>query len=778
MVKVSRDARRGVKYAVSARVTAFAVAGAVAAGSVLSTVPVFAQSFQFSNVVIEGNNRVDSGTILNYAEIPQGASISGGGLNDAYQRLVNSGLFETVSIEPQGGTLVISVEEWPVVNRISIEGNDRLDDEQLLPLIQSQSRRIYDPAQAEQDAATLTQAYEESGRLGARITPRIIDRGNDLVDLVFEVSEGGVVEIERVSFVGNSSFSDGRLRRVLDTKQAGPLRQLIQRDTFIGDRLEFDKQLLTDFYRSRGYVDFEILSVNSEFSRERNAFFVTFNVREGQSYEFGEVSATSSLPGIDAQDYLNVTRTRRGQTYSPSSVENDVARMERLAIRRGMTFVRATPQVTRNDRAQTLDINYELERGPRVFVERIDIEGNQTTLDRVIRREFDTVEGDPFNPRQIRASAERIRALGYFKNADVETREGSSPEQVIVDVDVEEQPTGNLSFGGSYSVDDGPGVAISFAERNFLGRGQSLRFQVATGTDSSNSVISFVEPYFLGRDLEAGINVFYRVAEEDDDDYNTEVLGFSPSLEFPIGENTRLGLNYRLSRDRLYNVSEDSSPILQAEEGTLISSSVGYSLSYDTRRTGLNPNAGVLLRFNQDFAGLGGDNKYVKTTATAIAQRLVMNEEVTLRATLEGGALHMIDGDSRVTDRFFLSGNDLRGFEGRGTGPRDLGTENQDALGGNFYTAARFEAEFPLGTPEEYGFSGGVFLDAGSVWGLDNTDGAEGEVDDGFALRSSIGVSLFWDTAIGPLQLNLAKPIKKEEYDEEQVFNLTIATQF
>ncbi|WP_226781070.1 outer membrane protein assembly factor BamA [Oceaniglobus trochenteri] len=739
-----------------------------------------AQSFRFNSVNIEGNERVEPGTILSYAGIGRGEVVSAGTLNDSYQRIVNSGLFETVELVPSGSTLVIRVKEWPTINRINVEGNVRIKDDALQPLIQSQPRRVYNPSVAEQDAAAIAELYEARGRLAASVTPKIIRRSNNRVDLVFEVVEGKVVEIERLSFVGNRDFSDRRLRRVLDTKQAGFLRQLIQRDTFVADRLELDKQLLRDFYTSRGYVDFQTLSVNSEFSRERNAFFVTFTVQEGQRFQFGEVSASSDLPGIDPQEFLAVTKTRRGQIYSPTALENDIARMERLATRKGLSFVRVNPKVDRDDRNLILNIDYVLERGPRVFVERIDIEGNATTLDRVIRRQFDVVEGDPFNPRQIRQAAERIRALGYFANAEVNTREGSASDQVIVDVDVEEQPTGNLSFGASYSADSGPGLNVSFSERNFLGRGQTLRFALASGTDSSSSNFTFIEPALLGRDLKFSFRAFYSVTEQENSFYDTRVVGFSPSIEFPVSENGRLALRYSLSKDTILNASTDSSPILQAEAGGLYTSALGYTFSYDTRRTGLNPNAGVLLQFGQDFAGLGGDSQYIKTSALAIAQTKVMNEEVTLRATFEGGAINSLsDSTSRLTDRFFLGPNQLRGFESKGLGPRDLNAGNEDALGGNLYAVARFEAEFPLGLPEEYGISGGAFVDVGSVWGLDNTVGAGGlEVDDDAALRAAIGVSLFWDTPIGPLRFNFSKPLKKESYDKEQNFNLTISTEF
>ena len=779
---VGRVSTRNLWITRTARALLFPLFVAVATGcaGVLALAPqaALAQSFTFSNVQIEGNERVDAATILSFAGIARGRSLSAAELNDAFQRIQGSGLFETVDLVPRGNTLIIRVREFPTINVINFEGNRRLKDEQLAGLVRSQARRVYSPSQAEADAATIAEAYREGGRLAATVEPRIIRRSGNRVDLVFEVREGRVSEIERVAFVGNRAFSDRRLRQVLDTKQAGFLRQLIQRDTFVADRLEFDKQLLRDFYQSRGYVDFEVLDASGELSRERDAVFVTFTVREGQSFRVGAVDVVSEIEGADAEEFRQVMRLRPGVVYSPTVIETNITRMETLALRKGLNFVRVEPRINRNERDLTLDVTFAIVRGPRLFVERIDIEGNTTTLDQVVRRQFRTVEGDPFNPREIRQAAERIRALGYFANANVEAEPGSSADQVIVNVDVEEQPTGSLGFGVSYAVDSGVGLNVSFSETNFLGRGQTVALNVLTGTDNASATFSFLEPGFLGRDLSFGLDVYYSQTERQNALYDTRNVGIRSSIGFPVGENARLELRYRISNDEIRNVTTESSAILQREgaQGALLTSAIGYSYAYDTRRNGLNPNGGVLLRFGQDFAGLGGDVQYVQTNVLALAERRVLNDEVTLRAVFEGGALSMIKGNSRVTERFF--GGQMRGFEGGGIGPRDLTAVNQDALGGNFFAIAKLESEFPIGLPEEYGIRGGLFLDVGSVWGLDDRNGTAGVVDDGARLRAVVGASVFWDTPIGPLRFNVSRALKKTPYDREQKFDLTISTQF
>lgn len=759
-----------------ARLLATAVFLGAATASAPFLSPAFAQVFSFSNVAIEGNERVDAATILNYAGISRGEEVSAGGLNDAYQRILNSGLFETVEMVPQGSTLVIRVVEYPIVNVISIEGNKRLKDERLAELIQSQPRRIYSPSQAESDAAAIAEAYRVSGRLAASVTPKIIRRSNNRVDLVFEIAEGRVVENERISFTGNKAFTDRRLRQVLETKQAGFLRNLIQRDTYVAERLELDKKVLTDFYLSRGFIDFQVLDASAELSRERDATFVTFTVREGVAYDIGKVTTVSEVEGLDAAEFQAVQKIRAGQTYSPLLIDNNITRMETLALKKGLNFVRVEPRITRNPAGQVVDVEFAIVRGERIFVERIDIEGNTTTLDQVIRRQFRTVEGDPFNPREIRQAAERIRALGFFADAQVNADQGSAPDQVVVNVDVEEQPTGSLSFGLSYSVASGTGINVGFTETNFLGRGQRLSLSVSTVADNQNSSFSFTEPALLGRDLSFTIGGFYRTSESDFSLYDTRNIGFSTGIGFPLGEQSTLDLRIGVSEDRLNNYTGTSAIITEeAARGALSTVSLGYTYQYDNRITGLNPKGGVLLRFGQDFAGLGGDTEYIKTTALALAETRVMNEEVTLRAVFEGGAISSLgDNTTRVTDRFFGNGK-IRGFEPNGIGPRD-GAGLEEALGGNFFAVARFEADFPLGLPEEYGITGGAFFDVGSVWSLDNDGG--GAVDDSFTPRAAIGVSVFWNTPIGPLRFNFSRAVKKEDFDKEQAFDLTVSTRF
>ncbi|MCR9067308.1 MAG: outer membrane protein assembly factor BamA [Rhodobacteraceae bacterium] len=741
--------------------------------------PATAQGFRFSNVQVDGNTRISDASVLATAGITPGQTLSAAQVNDALQRLQSSGLFLSVEIVPRGNTAVITVEEFPTINQIAIEGNDRLSDENLRELVTSQERQVYSPSRAEADAEAIAEAYRASGRLTATVTPTLIRRPDNRVDLVFEVAEGGVIETQRIAFVGNRAYSDRRLRRVLESTQAGVFRQLVNRDTFIADRIAFDRQLLTDFYQDRGYVDFQILSVTPELSRNRDAYFVTFNIREGQSFDLGQITTVSEIPEADAAEFQDAIRIRPGVTYSPRLIDSTISRLENLATNQGLRFVRVEPRFTRNAADLTIDVEFAIVRGERVFVERIDIEGNSTTLDRVIRRQFDTVEGDPFDPRAVRAAAERIRATGFFADVEVEGRPGSAADQVIVDVDVEEAPTGSLGFAGTFSTDVGFGLGVSFSERNFLGRGQAVALSFNTTSGSQAFNFSFTEPAFLRRDLSLGTNIFYNQTSDQNREFDTEDYGFNVGLGFPVSEYGRSRLSYGLENNTIsgFNAAT-SSPIIGADQGSRVVSYIGAQYSYDTIGTGLDPTTGVNLELDVQLAGLGGDAQYVRTTALAVAQRQVAREDVTLRASFEAGALQTLNGNSHFNDRFFLSSRQMRGFQPFGLGPRDTGAPNRDALGGNYFTVARFEAGFPLGLPDEYNITGGVFADVGSVWGLDNTAGFAGPVDDSFALRSTIGFSVFWETPIGPLRFNFSSPVMNESFDETRNFDFSVETRF
>ncbi|MEZ5751657.1 MAG: outer membrane protein assembly factor BamA [Paracoccaceae bacterium] len=734
-----------------------------------------AQAFRFSTVAVEGNEIIDDATIAGFARIARSRSMSAAELNAAYQRVVGTGFFRSVEFQPNGSRLTIRVEEYPILNRVNIEGNRRLRDDVLTPLIQSRSGGVFSPSQAESDANAIAEAYAQRGRLSARVTPRLIERGNGRVDLAFEVVEGAVVEVERISFVGNRSFSERRLRNAIESAQAGRLSTLFRADNYNEGRVARDRQALSDFYLSRGFIDVQVLSGVSELSRERDGAFVTFTIREGEQYRLGGVTVVSEIAGIDAAPYQDAILDREGRLFTPGLLEQVIQQAERVGYESGQRFVRAEPRLTRNERDGTIDVELALVRGDRVFIERIDIQGNATTQDNVIRRQFHVAEGDPLNPREIREAASRIQRLGYFSDVQVNPVAGSAADQAVVDVQVEETTTGSLGFGVSYG-SDGFGGNITYRENNFLGRGQRVELTFSTVPNAQALSLSFTDPAILGRDLSFGMDVgLSNTTASTRSRFDTSALEFTPSLTFPVSEFGRLSVRGRIARDEIRNVNVAASPrILQdAALGAQITSSVGFTYTVDTRRNGPDPDGGMIFRFSGDLAGLGGDRRWARATVLAGYERRIADGDVTLRAEFEAGAVTHQSGASRINERFNLSTAQFRGWDAYGFGPRD--TVTGDGLGGNFFAVARFEAQFPLGLPADYNIRGGLFMDMGSLWGI---DAPTANVSDTRSLRATAGFALFWGSPVGPLRFNFATPIRSEATDSPRRFDLTLDARF
>lgn len=737
-----------------------------------------AQTISISEIEIVGNQRIEVDTIRSYISLSPGNVFEADEINAAYQRVLKSGLFESVDFKEINGVLTINVVEYPTVNRIYFEGNVRVKDAALEKALESREKFVLNAQTVEQDRKNIAETYALMGRLAARVTPKVIKKSDNRVDLIFEIFEGGVIEIEKIGIVGNKIYSDRRLLRILSTKQAGLFRTFVRSDTFVEERIEFDKKLLSDFYNSRGFVDFRINSVNAELTEEKDGYFVVFNITEGQQFIVGDVSVESNLKGVDAGEYFNILKVKKGVTYSSKIVDLDVERLERLALKNDLKFVTVKPKITKNRSSVSLNVKYLIERGPRVILERINVTGNTATLDKVIRRQFLAAEGDQFSARSIRQATDRIRSLGFFESVDISARQGSSKDSVIVDIAVKEKPTGSVSLGGSYSTSSGFGLLLEYAERNFLGRGQDFRLKYNSGVGSRTYSLGFVEPEFLSPDLSLGFTSKFTETEKENSNYDTTILDISPKVSFPISDNSKIAVSIGYNETELRNPVNVGSIIKsEVDLGQEESAYSRFTYTYNTLRTGLDPNFGLLVRLSQEVSGFTSDGEGSKTSALAMLQRKVLNEEVLVKGTIEGGVLNY--GNSRVTDRFFLGSALMRGFEPGGIGPREIvndGNLINDALGGNTFAVFRLEAEFPLGLPEEYGVDGGVFFDVGNLWSLDNLN--ENVIYASGSWRSVMGASLFWKTPIGPLRFNFSRPLKKEIFDREQNFDLTIRTQF
>jgi outer membrane protein insertion porin family len=744
-----------------------------------------------SRIVVEGNNRVDDATVEAYLTIRPGESYGPAQVNESVETLFATGLFEDVSITRRGNALLVQVVENPVINRVSFEGNSRISDELLEGVVDSRSRAIFSRARVQSDVERILETYRRRGNYRANVEPQIIDRGQNRVDLVFNITEGEKTTVGRITFIGNRSFSDARLRDVIRTKESGLLGFLRTSDTYDPQRLRQDQELLRRFYFNRGFADFRILSASADYDRERNQFFITFTLEEGTRYQFGDVRVDTTLTEVDPEALERRVLARSGRTYSAEKIEKSLEELTLAANRQGYPFAQVTPVGERNFEESTIDVVFRVEEGAQAFIERIDIVGNTTTRDYVIRREFDIAEGDAFNRILLDRAERRLRDLGFFETVRITTEQGSRPDRVIVKVFVQEKATGKVSFGIGYSTSEGVVGDLSVEERNFLGRGQYVKASIGGGANTQNAEFSFTEPYLFGRRISGGFDLYTRLSEERDTQaYDSNETGGGLRLGLPITEQVSVQVFYNLfQREVDVNPANCRGPnprLSQAvceSDGTRITSLIGTSLIYDTLDNRFNPREGVYARFTTEVAGLGGDTRFWRNTAKARAYReIVPAYGVVGMVRVEGGAMEALDDELRIQDQFFVGGDIIRGFDNSGIGPRDR--RSGEALGGRYYIAGTMEATFPIPfLPPEAGLNGAVFADAGSLWGVDpdivaRNGGAGTIVSDDFDIRASGGVGVLWKSPFGPIRADFAVPFIEREEDETQVFRLSGGTQF
>ena len=725
------------------------------------------------DVQVTGNQRIEADTVRSYMGFGVGDSYDPLRTDKALKALFATGLFADVSIRRDGDTVVVSVVENPIINRLAFEGNKRINDDVLEPEVQLRPRVVYTRSRVQADVRRLIQVYRRSGRFAATVEPKVIQLPQNRVDLVFEINEGDLTGVERIDFIGNRRYDDGDLRGAVATKESAWYRFFTSDDTYDPDRLTLDRELLRKYYLKRGYADFRVVSAVAELSRDRSEFFITFTVEEGELYTFGKIELTTTLRDLDPERMREQLSTFEGETYDAEAIEKSIEAITFELGRLGYAFVDVRPRVNRDRENRTIGINYEIAEGPRVYVEQINITGNVRTLDKVIRREFRLSEGDAFNTAKLRRSRQRIQGLGFFDKVEITQAEGSQPDRIVINTDVQEKSTGELSFGAGVSTAEALIGDISIRERNLLGRGQDLRVSLTLSSRRRQVDLSFTEPYFLDRNVAAGFDLFNVQRDlQTRSSYDEENRGGRLRTNYAITERLRMGLDYTLRQDELTNLDTDISPFLRREEGASVTSSVGYDLTFDTRDQPFDPNEGMVLRFSQDFAGLGGDIRFVRSTI-AWSYYYPFVEDVVGSFGFSGGHIIGLDQDVRVIDRFFLGGDSFRGFESGGVGPRDRNTD--DSIGGNVFYVATTELRFPLGFASEFGINGRVFAEVGTLVDPDVSGPA---LLDSNAPRVSGGFGISWVSPFGPIRVDLAAPFVKEDFDQEEFFRFSFGTRF
>ena len=663
--------------------------------------------------------------------------------------------------------------ENPIINRIAFEGNLRVKDEDLEKEVTLRPRVIYTRSKVLADVKRILTVYRQSGRFAATVDPKVIQLPQNRVDLVFEINEGDETAIQRIRFVGNRYFDDSDLREVIRTRETHWYMFFSTDDRYDPDRLTLDRELLRRHYMNEGFADFRVKSAVAELTPNRKDFFVTFTVEEGERYKFGKIDLDVRLRDLDPQTLRDVIEISEGDWYDSSAVDKTVDALTAKVGDFGYAFVEIRPRVNRNREAGTIDVTFEIGEGPRVFVERIDISGNVRTVDEVIRREFRLVEGDAFNASKLARSKQRIQNLGFFNKVSVEQVPGSAPDQTVVAVEVEEKSTGSLSFGAGYSSDSGALGEISLSESNLLGRGYEGKLGLTIAQRRSNINASFTNPYFLDREIAAGFDIFKVTRDlQDTSSYDLDLIGFALRAEYPITEQLNQDWKYSLKRTKVQNVDEDASLYVKESEGTDWLSSVTHGLTYDKRNSKFSPSEGYFVRLTDEVAGFGGTKRFLRNEVRG-GYFYPVTDDMVLELSGEVGHIVGLGKDVELTDRFFVGGDDLRGFESGGIGPRDINTK--DALGGEWKYTGTAQLSFPLGFPKELRVKGRVFTDFGSTGSLASSGP---DIMDDASIRVSTGVGLAWFSPFGPIGVDFGFPIVKESYDEEELLRINFGTRF
>jgi outer membrane protein insertion porin family len=731
-------------------------------------------------IEVRGNQRIEADTVRSYMLLQPGDPFDADRLDRSLRTLFATGLFRDVQVERQGSAVVVTVVENPIVNRVAFEGNRRIGDDILRNEVQLRPRAVFTAAAAQSDRQRLQEIYARRGRFAARIEPKVIELDQNRVDVVFEIVEGDAALISRITFVGNRSFSEGRLGEVISSREQAWFRILSTADTFEPERLNFDRELLRRFYLRQGYADVQITGAAAELAPDRSGFFVTFTIDEGQRYRVGAVEIVSNLRNADPATLRRVLEVDEGDWYNGEAVERSAQAISDELNLRGVPFVEVQPRITRDRDAARISLTFEINEGQRAFVERIEIAGNTRTQDRVIRREFRIAEGDAFNAALVRRSRQRLRDLGYFSSSEITAVPGSAPERVVLNTQVQERATGELSIGGGFSTDAGLLADFGIRERNILGTGIDARANFTIAERRSQVDLSITDPQFLDRNLAAGVDVFYVQRDlREIASYQERRAGLVLRAGYEFNEQLRQGWAYSLVDRDVFDVRPDASRFIRDQEGRTVLSQVGQVLTYDRRDSRIEPRSGYVVRLGTDFAGLGGDVAFFRGrldgTYFVPLESVLGDPDFVIAISAGGGVLEPLGGGSReerIVDRFFLGGENLRGFRLGGAGPRDLTTG--DSLGGRVIWTQSTELRFPLGLPRELGVVGRTFVDVGS---LSNIPSGAGIVDDA-APRVGIGVGVSWRSPIGLINLDFAQAAVKESYDETQVFRFGFGTRF
>lgn len=729
------------------------------------------------NVQIEGNKRIESSTIANMSALKVGDNASQDDIDQAVRKLFDSGYFSDVKVDLQGQSAVIKVEENPIVNRIYIEGNKQFDDATISKQISLKPRQIYTVAKLKQDTKTLHDMLRIKGHFGAKVTPKIVRQDQNRVDVVFEVVEGGATKVAQLIFIGNKHLKSDALKRVVNTRESKWWRFFSSDDNYDPERLALDQELLRRYYLDNGYVDFQVKSAVAELTPDQKEFFITYTLDEGERYQFGKVDIDLQVPKIDVNLLNQEVVAREGEWYNTKDLDKSIKGMTEYLGSHGYAFVDIKPRIDQTRDDKKIHLTFEVMEGPKSYINRIIITGNVRTNEDVIRRELLVYEGDAYNSYNIKRSKQRVTNLGFFKDVKVTERPSEASDKVDLMVEVEEEEsTGELWVAGGYSTAEGILGNVGIKENNLMGRGQSAHLQTTISSKRQQIDLGFMEPHFLNRNIQAGFDI-YKINSNQffNSSFQSKKTGLNLKIGYEFTEYLSQAWTYTINYDSVGDIRANASLFIKNQTGKAITSAVTHKLNYDRRDDRFDPTAGYFLGMSNEFAGLGGNVKFIRNDFNGSYYYSVAENWV-LSFSGSAGIMNGFGGKVvRIADRFTMGGDgSLRGFRESGAEVRDRRT--LDPLGGLKYYLATVELQVPLepiGIPNDLGIKSHLFTEAGAAW---DSGFSKSLVFDSASPRASVGFGISWRSPLGPLRIDFAQHMKSKNYDRHKTIHFGFFT--
>ncbi len=712
---------------------------------------------KIDEIDVLGTQRIDIETVISYSNINIGDIYTEELGNKILKDLFDTNLFSNIEIAFEDNKLQINVRENPTINLVKFSGNSKIKDEDLIIEISLKERSVYSRSKVKKDTDRMLSLYQRSGRLSTEIIPKVELLDNNRINLTYEIEESDVAEVSKIIILGNEVFTSSKIKSIMNTKEKTLLRFLSSADRYDPDKLEYDKQLVTEFYNNNGYPDFRFVSAIAQLSLNKNDFEIILSVKEGDKYNFGEVDVTNALDKISSDFIYKQLPFKTGDSYNASKIKDSVKLIKNSAELSGYTFIEINPKLTTDSEKKLVNINFEINEGPRVYINKIDITGNTRTVDKVIRREFSLTEGDAYNKFAINYSKDSVRALNFFSDVDIKEIRTDYPDKLDLEITVEEKSTGEASLGAGYSSANSTSLNLGIKETNFLGNGQKLNFTTSFSSTKNTYDISFTEPYFNNKQLALTGSLYSDVTDPGSVNYETEDIGLGFKIQFPLSVNTYFSARYSLFTSKI-KADSNATAYERLLSGTDTVSILGYTLKYDKRNSRYKPSSGYLFEVDQDIAGLGGTSYYLKNRIDYNIYKRLSNRLIG-SFKFEAGNLNGYNSKyAPLSSNFKLGGKRLRGFKSGKVGPRT----GNSYTGGQYYYLTSIETNIDFNL-DAFDITSTLFLDAGSVWGLENP--AYSNINDEHEMRSSLGVNFNWDSAIGPINIIYATVLENETTD-------------